>query len=356
MYGSCTMYHTTEAGARSACDRKGTETTRDSVGKAISGVDLRMKVLEPTTEGRSAALGAQQARWRSTRSGSAAARGQGRATRRPKKAPVKVAATPVGSIGRRGLVSAHRRPRAGRQELAASEPRWAVRIDLVKVEGKRVALGEVERLPGERSPKVQRRPRRGCSPMNKAARWWSPASSCRARSLPGRGDHRSLRQEPRAVQSASADRVPRRYPDLREAFPPPLVGHSPTSLPGISGRPSRLPSSGTARRASLASAGGLPASPRRAQPDEPPWHQREAFPPPLVGHSPTSLPSVRALLARVSERSACCPAASLLRLHPEDGSSGECGSRRFFHATGLTASGRSDFLRRCGLCLLLSHS
>ena len=125
------MYHTTEAGAISV-DRKGL--APETVGKAISGVDMRMG--SPDAEGRSAI-------W--VRSGAVAAHSVGSlstpADKKSKKGPVKVIATSVGSIDADGYLRTGdlgRLDKNGRLTLMGRED------DLVKVEGKRVALGEVE--------------------------------------------------------------------------------------------------------------------------------------------------------------------------------------------------------------------
>ena len=127
------MYHTTEAGAISV-DRKGL--APETVGKAIAGVELRMGPADG--EGRSGI-------W--VRSGAVAAHSVGSLSlpggsdKKGKKGPVKVAATPVGSIDADGYLRTGdlgHVDKNGRLSLLGRED------DLVKVEGKRVALGEVE--------------------------------------------------------------------------------------------------------------------------------------------------------------------------------------------------------------------
>lgn len=127
------MYHTTEAGAISA-DRKGL--APETVGKPIPGVELRMGTAD--AEGRSPI-------W--VRSGAVAAHsvgslsGAAHAEKKGKKSAAKAITTPVGSLDTDGFLRTGdlgRIDKNGRLSLLGRED------DLVKVEGKRVALGEVE--------------------------------------------------------------------------------------------------------------------------------------------------------------------------------------------------------------------
>jgi long-chain acyl-CoA synthetase len=129
------MYHTTEAGAISV-DRKGL--APETVGKAIAGVDLRMG--PPDAEGR-CAIWVRSGAVASHSVGSLSAPTQGQGEKKGKKGATKLAATPVGSIDAEGFLRTGdlgRLDKNGRLSLMGRED------DLVKVEGKRVALGEVE--------------------------------------------------------------------------------------------------------------------------------------------------------------------------------------------------------------------
>jgi long-chain acyl-CoA synthetase len=137
------MYHTTEAGPITV-DRKGLEP--DTVGKPLPGVDLRMGPADD--EGRSPiwvrcggvsrhAVGSfasiNEAREAREARGDAPAEKKGRGDRKP--------AVPIGAIDAEGFLRTGdlgKVDKTGRLTLLGRED------DLVKVEGKRVALGEVE--------------------------------------------------------------------------------------------------------------------------------------------------------------------------------------------------------------------
>lgn len=128
------IYHTTEAGAIS-CDRKGLEP--ETVGKPIAGVELRMG--EPDSAGRtpiwvrSGAIARQSVGSMMAVQPAPAAKG--------KKAKAEPRQVPIGSFDAEGFLRTGdlgRVDKTGRLTLLGRED------DLVKVEGKRVALGEVE--------------------------------------------------------------------------------------------------------------------------------------------------------------------------------------------------------------------
>jgi long-chain acyl-CoA synthetase len=127
------MYHTTEAGAISV-DRKGL--APETVGKPIPGVELRLGTAD--SEGRCPIWirsGAVATHWVGSLSNAVSAA--------PEKKGKKTAAqpTPVGGIDAEGFLRTGdlgRVDKNGRLSLTGRED------DLVKVEGKRVALGEVE--------------------------------------------------------------------------------------------------------------------------------------------------------------------------------------------------------------------
>lgn len=145
------MYHTTEAGAVS-CDRKGL--APETVGKPLPGVELRLG--PPDSEGRcpiwvradsiaknavgTLSTSVQQAPAPSRRSKGGAAAGD-----------AKSASVAIGSIDAEGFLRTGdlgKLDKQGRLSLLGRED------DLVKVEGKRVALGEVEGCL-ETHPKVR---------------------------------------------------------------------------------------------------------------------------------------------------------------------------------------------------------
>lgn len=128
------MYHTTEAGAISI-DRKGLEP--ETVGKPISGVELRTGV--PDEQGRCAVWVRSGAVAQST-VGSVPMSAQTTAAKKPKKGD-KAVVVSVGGIDSDGFLRTGdlgKVDKNGRLSLLGRED------DLVKVEGKRVALGEVE--------------------------------------------------------------------------------------------------------------------------------------------------------------------------------------------------------------------
>ncbi|MCS6913473.1 MAG: acyl--CoA ligase [Myxococcota bacterium] len=120
------FYHTTEAGAV-CCDRKGL--APDTVGKPLEGVEVRLE--EPLGDGASPIWVRSRAvatRWVGSWSSVAAERAPGKKV-------------PIGSVDAEGWLrtgDTGRLDKTGRITLLGRED------DLVKVDGKRVALGEVE--------------------------------------------------------------------------------------------------------------------------------------------------------------------------------------------------------------------
>ncbi len=136
------MYHTTEAGAVS-CDRKGL--APETVGKALPGVELRLG--PPDGEGRSPIWVRSEAIAKnSVGTLSTTMQQPATPTRRGKSAPVSAdaksgSAVAIGSFDDEGYLRTGdlgKIDKQGRLSLLGRED------DLVKVEGKRVALGEVE--------------------------------------------------------------------------------------------------------------------------------------------------------------------------------------------------------------------
>ncbi len=143
------IYHTTEAGAVS-CDRKGL--LPETVGKPLPGVDLRLG--PPDAEGRSAIWVRSSAVAQSSVGtiGAAATPPAPPTGRRTKAAAeAKPTATAIGGFDAEGYLrtgDTGRLDKQGRLTLIGRED------DLVKIEGKRVALSEVESCL-ESYPKVR---------------------------------------------------------------------------------------------------------------------------------------------------------------------------------------------------------
>lgn len=143
------MYHTTEAGPIS-CDRKGL--SPETVGKVLPGVDVRMGAAD--AQGRSpiwvrTGAAARQSVSTMTSSGGAQAGGKAAApvdaapktTKKSAAAKAAAAHVPIGGFDSDGYLRTGDMgvmDKSGKLTLLGRED------DLVKVEGKRVALGEVE--------------------------------------------------------------------------------------------------------------------------------------------------------------------------------------------------------------------
>jgi len=138
-------YHTTETGLV-ACDKKSGAEGSDSVGKPIDGVEVRIGDGKP--KGKDGDPNGPV--W--VRSKSVAVRSVGASTKIRAAVAAKGAETPVGSADDKGWFRTGdlgRLDKAGRVHLLGREDH------LVKVDGKRIALGEVESCL-ESFPKVER--------------------------------------------------------------------------------------------------------------------------------------------------------------------------------------------------------
>jgi len=150
------IYHTTEAGAVS-CDRKGL--APETVGKPLPGVELRLGPAD--SDGRSPLWVRSPAAARNsvgtfTSAGQPPA--QSRRSQGSQSSDGKAAAVPIGAFDDEGYLRTGdlgRIDKQGRLSLCGRED------DLVKIEGKRVALGEVEGCL-EAYPKVRAAQARVC--------------------------------------------------------------------------------------------------------------------------------------------------------------------------------------------------
>ena len=141
-------YHTTETGLV-ACDKKPPADAGSSVGKAIEGVEVKIGP-PPTSDNKEAPASDAGPLW--VRSKSVATRAVGTSARMQQKLAVNSDRTHVGSSDDKGWFRTGdlaRIDKNGRMFLAGREDQ------LVKVDGKRVALGEVEQCL-ESFPRVER--------------------------------------------------------------------------------------------------------------------------------------------------------------------------------------------------------